>query len=215
MTKKVEQRRDIVKTMSRPALLGSLVLSAMIVMGFYAADMRLERTRTFQKREVENIEVVEIPQTAQEQQQAAPARPQVPIEADEEADIEELTIDDTELYDQAEVAVPDKLIEEDAFAAEEAPMEFWMVEEKPGLMSGAAVPEYPEIARQAGMEGDVFVEMILGTDGKVESVRILRGPPVFHESAKAAAMKMAFTPALQNDRPVRVKVAQRISFRLR
>ena len=217
MAVKSNQRRDIVKAMSRPALFGSLIVSALIVMGFYYIDPRLERTREFQKQEVENIEVVEIPPTAQETQQAAPARPQVPIEAEDEADIEELTIEDTDLYEQAQVAVPEKLVEEGSgtFVEEEPPMEFWMVEEKPQLSSQAVYPEYPDIARTAGMEGDVFVEMVVGTDGKVESVRVLRGPPIFHESAKAAAMKMEFTPARQNDRPVRVKVAQRISFRLR
>lgn len=216
MAVKSNQRRDIVKTMSQPALFVSIVVSALIVMGFYYADPRLERTREFQKQVVEDIEVVEIPPTAQETQQAAPARPQVPIEAEDEADIEELTIEDTDLYEQAQVAVPEKLVEaSDTFVEEEPPLEFWMVEEKPQLSSQAVYPEYPDIARTAGMEGDVFVEMVVGTNGKVESVRILRGPPIFHESAKAAAMKMEFTPAKQNDRPVRVKVAQRISFRLR
>ncbi len=208
-----EPRKDIVKAMSRPALLGSLVVSAFIVMGFYWADPRLERTRTFEKREVENIEIVEIPPTAQEQEQAAPARPQVPIEAEDEAEIEDLTIEDTELYEQASVAVPDKLVDEGAYA-EEPVMEFWMVEETP-VLSTQAVPVYPEIARQAGMEGNVYVQMVVGTDGKVESVRVLSGPPVFHEAAKAAAMKMVFTPARQNDRPVRVLVNQKIGFRLR
>lgn len=216
MAVKQHQRRDIVKRMSRPALFGSLIVSAMIVTGFYYIDPQLEKTREFMKQTVEDIEVVEIPPTAQETQQAAPARPQVPIEAEDEADIEELTIEDTDLYEQAQVAVPEKLIESaETFVEEEPPMEFWMVEEKPQLAGSAVYPEYPDIARTAGMEGDVFVEMVVGVDGKVESVRVLRGPPIFHESAKAAAMKMEFTPARQNDRPVRVKVAQRISFRLR
>ena len=213
MAIKVSPRRDLVKTMSRPALLGALIVSMLAAVGFYAADLRLERTEEYERIVSEDIEIVEIPPTAQQQQQQAPARPQVPIEAEDEADIEELTIEDTQLYQHATVAVPER-IADDGIVEEEPVLEFWMVEETPRALV-QAVPEYPEIARQAGMEGDVFVQMVVGTDGNVESVEILRGPPVFHESAKAAAMRMKFTPALQNDRPVRVKVSQRISFRLR
>ena len=210
---KMDVRRDIVKQAYRPVLLLSTALSTLLVLGFYWANMPLERTRQVHQKQAEIIEVVEIPPTAQQEQQAAPARPQVPIEAEDEMEIEELTIEDTDLYEQAELPVPEK-IQDHVVEVEEPPMEFWMVEEKPDIVT-QAVPLYPEIARQAGMEGDVIVEMVLGTDGRVESVRILRGPPVFHEEAKKAAMRMVFTPARQNDRPVRIKISQRISFRLR
>ncbi len=93
------------------------------------------------------------------------------------------------------------------------PMEFWEVEEKPVLIC-RGIPEYPEIARQAGIEGDVFLEMIVGIDGHVDSIRILRGPSVFHEAAREAAMRMHFRPARHNGHPVRVRVSERMSFRL-
>jgi protein TonB len=215
----VEPRRDVVKTLYRPVLLGATVISAFLCVGFYQLNMRMEKERVITSKAAQAIDVVDIPATAQEQQAAAaPARPAVPVEATDESQVEEMTIMDTELYQQASVAVPDKLQDTGNISQqveqEAPPMEFWMVEEKPNITT-QAIPVYPEIARQAGMEGDVIVEMVIGTDGKVQSVAILRGPPVFHDAAREAAMKMVFTPAKQNDRPVRVKVSQRISFRLR
>jgi protein TonB len=213
MAAQVAPRRDIAKTLSRPALIVSTIVSVMLTLGFYRLNLKLESAQAIYERKAETIDVVEIPPTAQEQMQAAPARPQVPIEALDEAQVEDLTIMDTQLYEQASVAVPEKL-EAAGTVQEEPPMEFWMVEEKP-VQINQVMPVYPEIARQAGMEGEIFVEMVVGTDGSVEEVRVLRGPPVFHEAAMEAARKAKVTPARQNDRPVRVKVAQRVSFRLR
>jgi bla regulator protein BlaR1 len=98
-------------------------------------------------------------------------------------------------------------------AAQETPAEFWQVETKPAILS-PAIPTYPDSAKHAGIEVDVIVEMVVGTDGKVESARILQGPPAFHEAARTAVMNMVFTPGMTNGQAVRVKVAQRISFRL-
>jgi protein TonB len=214
----VEPRRDIVKTIYRPVLIGATLVSAFLCVGFYQLNMRMEKDREIASKTAQVIDVVDIPATAQEQQAAAaPARPAVPVEATDESQVQEMTIMDTELYQQASVAVPEKLQEgniSQQVEQEAPPMEFWMVEEKPNIIT-QAIPVYPEIARQAGMEGDVIVEMVIGTEGRVQSVAILRGPPVFHDAAREAAMKMTFSPAKQNDRPVRVKVSQRISFRLR
>lgn len=213
MAAQVMARRDTAKILSRPALIVSTIISVLLALGFYHLNLELQSGEGIYDRKAETIDVVEIPPTAQERAQVAPARPQVPIEARDEAEVEDLTIMDTELYEQASVAVPDKL-QESGVGEEAPPMEFWMVEEKP-VQINQVMPVYPEIARQAGMEGDVFVEMVVGTDGRVQDVRILRGPPVFHQAAKSAAMQAVFSPAKQNDRPVRVKVNQRISFRLR
>lgn len=87
------------------------------------------------------------------------------------------------------------------------------VDHLPVLVS-PAVPVYPDSARNAGIEGDVLLEMAVGPDGRVESATILRGDPALHRAARNAAMQMVFTPGSQNGRPVRVRVAQRISFQL-
>ena len=209
----VAPRKDIVKKLSLPALLVSTALSLVFCVGFYSLNPYLEKTREFQQRQIEQVEVVEIPATEQQQERVAPSRPQVPVEAEDEASVEDITIEDTELFEETALAVPERLEDEVIATEEEAPLEFWMVEEQPQI-SQQAVPEYPEIARQAGIEGVVTVMIVVGSNGSVESVQVLAGPAVFHEAATQAAYRMRFTPARQNDRPVRVKVTQRIIFRL-
>ena len=51
-------------------------------------------------------------------------------------------------------------------------------------------------------------------EGKVEAVEILQGNEVFHEAATTAAWKWTFTPAIQNDKPVKVWVALPFRFQL-
>ena len=96
---------------------------------------------------------------------------------------------------------------------EKAALEFWMVEVQPRIIQRAE-PQYPEIARRAGIEGVVTVMLVIGTDGRVESVRALAGPAIFLDEAVRTAYRMAFAPAYQNGWPVRVKTTQRIVFRL-
>jgi periplasmic protein TonB len=208
-----EPRKDIVKQTSGPILIASTGLSVLLVMGVFYANPYLERTRQYAVKKAETVEMVEIPVTTQQKAQVAPTRPQVPVEAEDEAEVEDVTIEDTELFDEAEVPVPEKLEEEEVVVEEEEAMEFWMVEEQPKLVK-EAMPVYPEIARQAGMDGDVWLVMVVGKTGRVEKVDVVKGPPVFHAAAKATALLWVFTPAKQNDRPVRVKVTRKVSFRL-
>lgn len=77
-------------------------------------------------------------------------------------------------------------------------------------------PEYPEIARQAGVEGLVIVKALVGKDGRVLDVRLheKRQVPLLNEVALAAARAWRFTPALANGRAVAVWTTIPFHFRL-
>jgi protein TonB len=75
-------------------------------------------------------------------------------------------------------------------------------------------PEYPEVARHARIEGDVILEAIIGTDGRVESVKVLRSSPLLEKSAIKAVSQWIYRPARQNGRAVKVYFTVFISFRL-
>ena len=81
-------------------------------------------------------------------------------------------------------------------------------------MVKSVAPKYPEIARRTGIEGTVFVKILVGKDGKPEEVEFVKGPEIFRDVALEAARKFEFSPARQNDRPVRVWVMVPIQFRL-
>ena len=99
-------------------------------------------------------------------------------------------------------------------AMEDEIMEFWKVEQKPVPIKTAPAV-YPDIARKAELEGKVFVQFIVGTDGRVRNVRVLRGPEIFRKAAIDAVRQFVFRPAVQNDKPVQVQMVQPISFTLR
>lgn len=76
-------------------------------------------------------------------------------------------------------------------------------------------PIYPPIARDAGMEGDVLVRMLVGIDGRVKRAEIEgKSAPMFDDTALAAARQWIFTPATSNGKPVPVWVRVPMKFQL-
>jgi protein TonB len=74
-------------------------------------------------------------------------------------------------------------------------------------------PEYTMKAREAEIEGDVVLEVTVDETGKVLSVRLVRGLGYgLDESAKAAAAKTLFEPAMLCGKPVIGTVKIRITF---
>ena len=77
-------------------------------------------------------------------------------------------------------------------------------------------PEYPELARKAGIEGTVWVKILIDKRGNVRDAQIIRGIGAGLDEAAVEALKNTkYTPAIQNNQPVAVWVAQRIIFNLR
>jgi protein TonB len=74
---------------------------------------------------------------------------------------------------------------------------------------------YPEVARQANIEGRVTVKVLVGTDGSVIKVGSISGPDVFSDEVRDKSMNLQFTPGLQNGRPVKVWVTVPFNFRLK
>jgi TonB family protein len=92
---------------------------------------------------------------------------------------------------------------------------FWKVEVKPQPVD-IPVPKYPEMARNAGIEGQTVVEALVNTDGSIGDARVLKssGNQSLDASAVEAAMRARFTPAKQRDKAVRVWVSIPFRFTL-
>ncbi len=98
-----------------------------------------------------------------------------------------------------------------------APDEFIPRDEEPVLLSAPA-PHYPEMARAAGVEGEVWVKILIDTEGKVIDAFVLKESGVnagFEESSLAAAWNRVYRPAMQNDQPVKVWISYRVRFQLK
>ncbi|MFA6437765.1 MAG: energy transducer TonB [Bacteriovoracaceae bacterium] len=108
-------------------------------------------------------------------------------------------------------------IEEDVKIENDEPgmNDFVPVEKIPQVIS-AQKPLYPEIARRSGMEGSVWVKILVDKTGKARKVVVIKesGGGIFNEEAIKAAWKYQFTPAIMNSGPVQVWVAIKFNFRL-
>ncbi|HEX5972375.1 MAG TPA: TonB family protein [Gemmatimonadaceae bacterium] len=80
-----------------------------------------------------------------------------------------------------------------------------------------AVPRFPDALRTSGLQGEVQVRFIVGTNGRVEpgSIEVVQSPHgLFSESVRSALLDARFRPAEVGGRAVRQLVAQSFSFRL-
>jgi protein TonB len=88
--------------------------------------------------------------------------------------------------------------------------------EKPPQIVHRVVPNYPEMAMRAGIEGTVWVKILVGKDGKPQKAVVVKSSTdIFNDVAIDAAMKFTFTPAYMNQGPVKVWVAFPFRFKLK
>jgi protein TonB len=76
-------------------------------------------------------------------------------------------------------------------------------------------PEYPDMARQAELEGVVLVRIFIDEFGSVVDARVEKGIQGLNEAAVAAVYKWKFRPAKQRDVAVPVQIVIPIRFVLR
>jgi protein TonB len=95
--------------------------------------------------------------------------------------------------------------------------EFVAYEENP-LALTQPQPKYPEIARMAGIEGKVWVKVLVDKSGNVKDAVVVKGSGAnagFEEAALEAAKQTKWKPAMQNKQPVAVWVSYEIKFNLK
>jgi TonB family protein len=91
--------------------------------------------------------------------------------------------------------------------------EFVAFDELPVLLT-IQPPTYPELVRQAGIDGTVLVQVLVGKDGKVKQAVAVEGPEPLRPEAVRSARTAVFKPALQGTSPVEVWVQVPIVFTL-
>ncbi len=135
-------------------------------------------------------------------------RPKVAVEAESEV-IEEAveTIATTEFQEDLIRTIPT--------GPEIEIVPYYKVEVKPKPIYNP-IPKYPELAKQAGIEGTTVIKMLVDIDGTVSEVKILKssGNQMLDQAALVAAKQSKFTPAKQRDKFVRVWVSRPFRFLL-
>ena len=75
-------------------------------------------------------------------------------------------------------------------------------------------PTYPQEALAQGVRGIVILDIVVDTQGKVESTNVVRSVPGLDEAAIAAARQWEYEPTKVDGKPVRVRITVPITFAL-
>jgi protein TonB len=193
----------------RKTLEASAVIAMILMIGTFYAFKKFEVGTVLPSNVDIKIEVIEIPPTEQIQRPPPPSRPSIPVEAEDDEMLDDVTIEETEVVFEAREEAPPPPPEED-----DEVYEFFAVSEKPQLVN-KAVPDYPDLARKAQIEGKVVVTVTIDKKGNVENANIFKSVPMLDEAAVAAAMQCKFKPAKQRDKFVKVKMNIPFDFKLR
>jgi protein TonB len=75
-------------------------------------------------------------------------------------------------------------------------------------------PVYPQIAKTAHISGTVILHAIIGTDGTVQDLQYISGPPLLMRSAMDAVHQWRYKPTMLNGEPVQVDTTISVVFTL-
>ena len=76
-------------------------------------------------------------------------------------------------------------------------------------------PIYPDEAKAAGLEAEVFLHVVLATDGTVKELDLVKGDPILGKAALEAVKQWSYKPTLLNGKAVEVDSTVFIIFRAR
>lgn len=85
---------------------------------------------------------------------------------------------------------------------------------QPMALVSSVAPEYPRFASSHRIGADVVLSATVRADGKVERVRVVNGPPLFHHSAIMAVSRWIYRPAMINGVPIAQPTMIRLRFRV-
>jgi protein TonB len=76
-------------------------------------------------------------------------------------------------------------------------------------------PEFPPLARAAGLSGRVVLDALVGPDGRVVSVEVTQGHRIFDSAAREAVLRWRYEPLLLNGAPTPFRLTVTVNFQLR
>jgi len=208
-----------------------LVLALLIVYGALNWNQREVKQATLVK-EAEVVEIEDMVPITQETPPPPPEQVKIPVLSDQIDIVEDdIKVEDDmfqNLEDDSNVGVEimdykEEVVEEEV---EEEAIPFQLVEEKPSFNGGDANEfskwvnqhlEYPEIAKENGVQGRVTLQFTVNPDGRVSNVKVLRGvdSSLDKEAVRVVSMSPKWKPGKQRDRAVKVTYTFPVIFQLR
>jgi protein TonB len=84
---------------------------------------------------------------------------------------------------------------------------------KPAQLLKSVPPEYPQMARNQRVSGNVQIDALIDADGNVSSMKVLSGPPLLHQAALNALKQWKYQPAELDGKPTSMHLTVTIQFR--
>lgn len=181
----------------------------------------------------ENSEIIEeemVPIT-QETPPPPPEAPKIPVLSDIIDIVDDNIEVDNNIIDLEDseglgVEIMDYIEETVEEVVEEEAIPFQLVEQKPKFNNGDANEfskwvaqnlNYPEIAKENGVQGRVMLQFKVNTNGSVSDVKVLRGvdPSLDKEAIRVVSSSPKWEPGKQRDRAVPVTYTFPVIFQLR
>lgn len=215
-------RADLRKTYGLRIEVG-FVLALLILIGLFHTQIQMSEEFDTTAVQQETVQMEEIIQTEQVQKPPPPPRPQLPVVVADDVLIEDVdlnldaALDIGEPLEDLPPPPPPPVEEEEEEIEDEI---FVVVEQMPELIGGIEALqseiEYPEMARQAGVSGRVFVQFVVNEVGEVTDPVVLRGIGGGCDEEAVRVVRMAkFKPGMQRGKPVKVRYVIPIVFKLR
>jgi TonB family protein len=96
-------------------------------------------------------------------------------------------------------------------------IESYEADKAPSALNLAAISNsmnYPQSARDMGIEGRVTARVLVDRNGNVERIASLNGPSAFHSEVRNKIMGLRFTPAISQGQTIKCWVTVPFNFRL-
>jgi protein TonB len=201
----------------KPALFmlgGVAALAFVLVLGEYtSAEVTYSQNKKKADKALEMEEVLEIPNSTPPPPPPPPPPPvlltNVEVTKDEKKVNEDVVVvnnEDNEKVEIVEIKVEEKVVVDEVFD---------VVEEQPEYPGGTQELytfigknfKYPEMARAANVQGKVYVSFVVGKDGSIEDVKILRGlgSGLDEEAARVVKMMPKWKAGKQRGKEVKVR----------
>jgi protein TonB len=75
-------------------------------------------------------------------------------------------------------------------------------------------PDYPPLARSAGIQGVVVLQAVISRQGAIENLRVISGHPMLVRAAVEAVMQWRYRPYSLNGKPIEVETQITVNFTL-
>jgi protein TonB len=207
-----------------------LVIALLVVWGAFSYGTQEKTVATLQTGP-QVVEVEDMVPITQEELPPPPETPKIPVLSDQidivddniEVETSFISFDDDASLG---VEIMDYVQEVEEEVVEEEAIPFQLVEQKPSFMGGDANEfskwvnsrlEYPEIAKENGVQGRVTLQFTVNPDGSVSNIKVLRGvdPSLDREAVRVVSMSPKWEPGRQRDRAVKVTYTFPVIFQLR